>query len=720
MECQITVRNFKYLFSFIILFILAIESSPPEICRTVNESVNSNPESPKNQPKRLRTIPQTENKPGDCEPQCKIPKYDDNKYSNDIENHKHIKAIVKNYDFITSLFGQEKSETYKEYEKTLLNEILTKVTDSFKGMTPEESYPFIFFTINTSYENMAEFRKDMIEALFYIEENMKNVSSLFFEQFAQVLDSVSILRILDEIEDKPSETKNTTPIDLDDLNWDVDTDDEIELLRQISKSTNNPESNDNIEKYVNIKDNTNNNYDKLKPMIETPNSESKDNVNKPVIDNYGSEKEESNNLNADESGNNSSNNGLNIVFYWNQHLNRVPTLYKPADFGELGSVSEGFKSFATFIKEGFMPSVLPLRSKLAQAMTAAVIIMQEYGIVDLLIERCRIQPMQNKFLMNTLFEANIKKNLYVKDTRILKRLRLDKLFVLNEFKKMNGKEYTGFTGENEELIDAAITFSSKLFPRIDLKPSECATQDTQKKQCSNIVGGHEYCVVEEDEMENSDLKDVLKKGKIDVLIHSRDFDKSMSFDSVYSREFYHRLLLVATELIRRKYCIFDSREIIIEYKRSINPMEDLINKKGHMTGLNFMVQDTYPSRLLFGSQTVKLGVPLLSHNSFVVVNKKFKVRNLDDWYHYINRKDHESKVILTNFSEGCFLFSNALDFNILLNPLNGATEVLNAMDKHNPVAGVFWGIYPPESGHLKYDFIQFPYNIKQGPRFREH
>ncbi|EAN32466.1 hypothetical protein TpMuguga_02g00185 [Theileria parva strain Muguga] len=767
MNFQPVVRNFKYFLGFIILFVALISE-----CGPTNKHLQEDngpgliSEQGEGSTRSLKTNPERQNKPINLVSESKGSKYDD--YSSDEEkaDHTQSKLIVQKFDFIVSIFPDKNTESYKKYEHKLLTDILTKLADGFSRASIDEGGPFVYFNINTTYDNLVEFRRQMVNALLYIDEKMKDESSFFFKVFNQILDNVPIFEIINEIQSENQQFYSLFPTNSEGLVWDLNLDD-LEVV------TEPPESAENLQPYSEVDqsytkpaisysqaiqsttiNSTNDNSNGSSATI-TPDSD-EDNFMDVEYDNSGSQKGKQiplnqginlgsefnknvpstskndryllafledleNTFKPGELGENLGDKGEGDVNYWNQHLYSNPELFEPNNYYELGTGSEEIKKFLTFLKEGFVPSVHPFRSPLAQAMTAAMIIMQETGIVDFLAEHFKMKRVKTKFLFNMLFEEKSKKDLYIKDVRILDKIQLDTIYEYNGFKNLKRNVHPEVTIGGEELRDAAITFSSKLFPKIELSPEECAA-DNYKQNCVLKEFLRKSSLIEStDETEYSDLEDVLKRGKLMVLVYPNTYSEYSSFIDKFSKAFHHRVLTVAMEIIRRRYCNFGSDAIEIEYVTSKSPVKDLLDKKGHMTGMNFMIEDPYPSKILFGTETVTLGVPILSYNTFIVVHRKHKLKNLEDWYRYINRKDHENKVILTNYSAGSLLFSNARHFKILSISIQKAVVVpFKLMDEHKPAAGVFWGIYHCSMGNPNYVCIHLPYNINQAPRFRAH
>ncbi|BAM39897.1 conserved hypothetical protein [Theileria orientalis strain Shintoku] len=362
------------------------------------------------------------------------------------------------------------------------------------------------------------------------------------------------------------------------------------------------------------------------------------------------------------------------------------------------------KQFISHIREGYMPKFEESESKLAEAFTASLTIIQETGMVEYLMREYKMKQAKAKFVTEMMFEVTKEREKYEEDEHAADYLGLKDLYEYGKLKSGKRRGYRRSEREGVKVKEAAIQMATKTFPKVEI--------DYEKMEDAGVLG-------EEKEEEVGDLEDVLLKREIRVLVYPNDYEVFLNFHNRKMSSFYNRYITLAVKVMERHYFGRSRERIRIRYVRSTDPMADLAEGKGHMTGIYFNLEDKYPSEALFGRKTETAKVPMLSYSSFILVHSKYGVSDLRGWQKMMRSPPDEKRIIITNFARHR-LFEEAQGYkvvNIVLT--NQWDSALQKMLEFNPTSGVFWGIDSTQYSYGDYNIIEFPYRVIQGAHFRK-
>ncbi|UKK02269.2 hypothetical protein MACK_001625 [Theileria orientalis] len=362
------------------------------------------------------------------------------------------------------------------------------------------------------------------------------------------------------------------------------------------------------------------------------------------------------------------------------------------------------KTFISHIREGYMPKFRESESKLAEAFTASVIIMQETGMIDNLMTEYRMRQPKSKFVREMLFEVMGEREEYVEDLEAADYLGLHNIYEFNKFTKWRRRGRDKLERGGMNIKQAAIQLGINTFPNVEI--------DFEKMDDFGVLGEEKY-------IPENDLEDVLLKREITVLIYPKEYEAFLNFHSRKMNSFYNRYIMLAVKIMEKHYFRQSLERIKIRYRRAAEPMADLMQGKGHMTGMYFVMDNKFPSVALFGSRTETTKVPLLSYRSFIMVHNKYGVNDLKGWQDFIRKPQEEKRIIITNFTSDT-LFAQAETYKVVQIVLtNQSDSPLQKMLEFNPTSGVFWGIDNTQYSYGDFNIIEFPYQAVQGPYFRK-
>ncbi|UKJ90194.1 hypothetical protein MACJ_001125 [Theileria orientalis] len=362
------------------------------------------------------------------------------------------------------------------------------------------------------------------------------------------------------------------------------------------------------------------------------------------------------------------------------------------------------KKFISHIKEGYMPKFRPSESKLAEAFTASIIIMQETGMIDYLMGEYKMKQANCRFIKDMLFEVTREREEYKEDIEAADYLTLNNFYEFNKFTKSKRRQYESIKRGENDIKQAAIQLGIKTFPKVSV--------NIENRGGFGVVGEEHYEGV-------NDLEEVLLKREITVLIHPKEYEVFLNFYNRKMSSFYNRYLALAVKIMEKHYFRHSPQRIRIKYRRATDPLVELMQGKGHMTGMYFVMENKFPSVALFGSRTETMKVPLLSYRSFIMVHKRYGVNDLKGWQNLMRNPQDEKRIIITNFKSD-MLFAHAGSYKVVQIVLTNQLEApLQKMLEFNPTSGVFWGIDNQQYSYGDFSVIEFPYRAIQGPHFRK-